>query len=252
MPKDADPTATLYRMDMEGHTCPFGLKSKALLEGRGFTVTDRRLTSRAETDTFKAKHGVDTTPQIWLGDERIGGYDDLRIHLGIDRVDDDGTTYQPVIALFSVAALMAVALSWVALGTLVTVQTVEWFVAIAMVLLGLQKLQDVEGFSTMFLGYDLLARRWVPYGKIYPFAETGAGLLMLAGALTWLAAPVAFVIGAIGAVSVFKAVYIDRRALRCACVGGSSNVPLGAISLTENLIMVGMALWMLSRAVGGV
>ena len=45
----------------------------------------------------------------------------------------------------------------------------------------------------------------------------------------------------------FKAVYIDRRALKCACVGGGSRVPLGFVSLTENLAMVGMALWMLWR-----
>jgi hypothetical protein len=67
---------------------------------------------------------------------------------------------------------------------------------------------------------------------------------MTAGALTWLSVPVAFFIGAVGAVSVVKAVYIDKRELRCACVGGSSNVPLGFVSLTENLMMVGMALWM--------
>lgn len=251
MPKDAELTATLYRMDIEGHLCPFGLKSKALLESRGFSVRDRRLTSRAETDAFKETHGVKTTPQIWLGDQRIGGYDELRVHLGINRADDDGTSYQPIIALFSVAALMAIAMSWATLGSVLSVQTAEWFVAIAMILLGLQKLQDVEGFSTMFLGYDLLAQRWVFYGKVYPFAETGAGLLMLAGALTWLAAPVALVIGSIGAASVFKAVYIERRDLKCACVGGGSNVPLGAISLTENLIMIGMALWMLSGPITG-
>ena len=52
------------------------------------------------------------------------------------------------------------------------------------------------------------------------------------------------VIGGIGAVSVYKAVYIDRRELKCACVGGNSNVPLGFVSLTENLMMVGMAVWM--------
>ncbi|HEY0927709.1 MAG TPA: MauE/DoxX family redox-associated membrane protein [Brevundimonas sp.] len=107
------------------------------------------------------------------------------------------------------------------------------------------KLQDVEKFSTMFLNYDLLARKWPPYGYIYPFAELGAGVLMLAGVLTWVSAPVALVIGGIGAVSVFKAVYVDRRRLKCACVGGSSNVPLGFVSLTENLMMIAMAVWML-------
>ena len=45
----------------------------------------------------------------------------------------------------------------------------------------------------------------------------------------------------------FKAVYIDKRELKCACVGGDSNVPLGFVSLTENLMMIGMAVWMLAR-----
>jgi hypothetical protein len=67
---------------------------------------------------------------------------------------------------------------------------------------------------------------------------------MISGALTWLSIPTALFIATIGAVSVFKAVYIDKRELKCACVGGSSNVPLGFISLTENLMMIAMAVWM--------
>nr|WP_313444840.1 MauE/DoxX family redox-associated membrane protein [Brevundimonas sp.] len=85
----------------------------------------------------------------------------------------------------------------------------------------------------------------MPYGKVYPFAEFGAGALMVSGVLTWLSVPVALFIGGIGAVSVFKAVYIDKRELKCACVGGDSNVPLGFLSLTENLMMIAMAIWML-------
>jgi len=68
---------------------------------------------------------------------------------------------------------------------------------------------------------------------------------MAAHLLPWLSIPVALSSGVIGAFSVFKAVYIDKRSLKCACVGGSSNVPLGFISLTENLAMVAMAIWML-------
>jgi hypothetical protein len=116
--------------------------------------------------------------------------------------------------------------------------------------LALLKLQNIEGFATMFLNYDLLAKRWVPYSYVYPFAEGLAGVLMVAGALTWLSVPIALLIGTIGAASVFKAVYIDRRELKCACVGGSSNVPLGFISLTENLMMVAMAVWMAITASG--
>jgi len=247
MPRDQAKTATLYRMVMPDRLCPSGLKAKDRLEREGYTVEDRPLTTRADTDAFKAEHDVKTTPQIWIDGARIGGFDALRAHLGDDVADENTTTYRPVIALFVMAAAMAMAASWAAFGEVLTVRAGEWFVAFSMCLLALQKLQDVESFSTMFLTYDLLARRWVPYGRIYPYAEGGAGILMIAGALTWLAAPVALVIGGIGAMSVFKAVYIDRRDLKCACVGGGTNVPLGFVSLTENVMMVGMAVWMLLK-----
>ena len=83
-----------------------------------------------------------------------------------------------------------------------------------------------------------------------PVAEALGGVLMLSGALWWIAAPIMLFIGGIGALSVFKAVYIDRRELKCACVGGESNVPLGFVSLTENIFMVGMGVWMIAKAAG--
>ena len=242
MPSDTQTkNAVLYRMDMPGHTCPYGLKSKDLLEREGFEVEDHTLETRGDTDAFMREHGVETTPQTFIGDKRIGGYEDLQVHLGKKDPEADDTTYEPVIALFSVAALLALAFAWVALPSVFAWQTLGWFVSISMVLLGLQKLKDIESFSTMFLNYDLLAKRWVRYGYVYPFVETGAGLLMTATILPWLSIPGALFIGIVGAVSVFKAVYIDKRELKCACVGGDSNVPLGFVSLTENLMMVGMA-----------
>lgn len=236
--------ATLYRMVMHDHVCPFGLKSKDLLEREGWEVDDRRLTTREETDAFQDEHEVDTTPQAFIGGERIGGYDDLLEYFGKPVPDPEATSYRPVIAIFSTAFLLALATSWAATDSLLNLRTLEWFVAFAMCLLGLQKLKDLESFSNMFLNYDLLAQRKVRYAYVYPFAETLAGVLMVAGALVWLAAPIALFIGAVGAFSVFKAVYIDRRELKCACVGGDSNVPLGFVSLTENLIMVLMGVWM--------
>jgi len=68
---------------------------------------------------------------------------------------------------------------------------------------------------------------------------------MAAGVLTWLSVPFALFIGIIGAVSLIKAVYVDGRELKCACIGGDSNVPLGLLSLTENVMMVVMAVWMM-------
>jgi glutaredoxin len=236
--------ATLYRMVMDKHVCPYGLKAKDLLQREGYTVDDRWLTTREETDVFKAENGVKTTPQTFIGGEQIGGYDDLRRFFGKAVADSKATTYTPVVALFAVTALMALATSHAAYGTPFTLRAGEWFIGFSMAVLALLKLQNIESFATMFLNYDLLAKRWVRYSYIYPFAEGLAGVLMIAGVLTWLSAPVALFIGTVGAVSVFKAVYLDKRELKCACVGGSSNVPLGFLSLTENLMMIAMAVWM--------
>lgn len=236
--------ATLYRMVMGQHVCPYGLKAKDLLHRNGFAVEDRWLTSREETDAFKSEHSVKTTPQIFISGDRIGGYDDLRRHFGKAVAVPNATSYKPVVALFAVTLLMALATSFAAYGTPLTMQSGVWFIAYSMTVLALLKLQNVEAFSTMFLNYDLLAKRWVPYSYLYPFAEGLAGILMIGGILTWLSVPIALIIGTIGAVSVIKAVYIDRRDLKCACVGGSSNVPLGFLSLTENLMMIVMAIWM--------
>ena len=245
---DTTRRATVYRMVMEKHVCPYGLKTKDLLEREGFTVEDHWLTTREETDAFKAEHGVKTTPQTFIGGQRIGGYDDLRRHLGKAVKDPNATSYTPVVAVFAMTALMALAASYAAYGTPLTMRAGEWFIAFSMCVLAILKLQDVETFSSMFLGYDLLAQRWVRYAYAYPFLEGIAGVLMVAGALNWLSIPVALFIGTVGAVSVFKAVYVDRREIKCACVGGASKVPLGFVSLTENLMMVAMAVWMAATA----
>lgn len=59
------------------------------------------------------------------------------------------------------------------------------------------------------------------------------------------AAPSALIIGTTVAVSVIKSVYLDKKESVCACVGGDSKVPLGSISLIENLMMIGVGLYML-------
>lgn len=237
-------TAQLYRMVMPKHICPYGLKSKWLLERHGFQVEDHHLTTRDETDQFKRQHDVSTTPQTFIDGKRIGGYTDLRAFFGKALKAEGETSYTPVIAVFAVALGLALSLSFSIYGSVLTIRAGEWFVAFSMAMLAMLKLQDVEQFSTMFVGYDLLARRFVPYAYAYPFLEAGAAVLMAGHLLPWLSIPVALVIGTIGAVSVFYAVYIQKREIKCACVGGSGNVPLGFVSLTENLAMVAMAIWM--------
>lgn len=73
--------ATLYRMVLPDHTCPFGVRAKQLLQSAGYEVDDRILRTREEVDAFMADQGVDTTPQVFIDGARIGGSDDLERYL---------------------------------------------------------------------------------------------------------------------------------------------------------------------------
>lgn len=74
-------TATLYRMVLPDHTCPFGVRAKQMLEDNGFVIEDNILATREDVDAFEEKQGVATTPQVFIDGERIGGSDDLERYL---------------------------------------------------------------------------------------------------------------------------------------------------------------------------
>jgi len=239
--------AKLFRMATDEHICPYGIKSKSLLENEGYVVEDHKLESLKQTDEFKEKHSVKTTPQTFIDGKRIGGYDDLVSYFGKTTLKQEGTTYQPIIAIFSSTIIMSGAMVWSKYNQFNLLEVVETFVALSMCVLAILKLRDLYSFSNQFITYDLVAKRFIKYSYIYPFAEFFAGVGMIGGVLKPYVATISILIGAIGSVSVIKAVYIEKRDIKCACVGGNSNVPLGFISLTENLFMVGMGIWMLSK-----
>ena len=73
--------ATLYRMKLPTHECPYGLRAKELLEQAGFEIDEHLLTTREEVDDYQAREGVSTTPQVFIEGERIGGSEELAEYL---------------------------------------------------------------------------------------------------------------------------------------------------------------------------
>ena len=74
-------TATLYRMVLPDHVCPYGEQAKELLEQHGFAVDDRLLQSRKKVDAFMEENGLSTTPLVVIDGEPVGGSDDLERYL---------------------------------------------------------------------------------------------------------------------------------------------------------------------------
>ena len=80
-------TATLHRMVLPDHTCPYGVRAKAMLEEAGYDVDDQVLSSREEVEAFKSEHGVSTTPLIFIDGEEIGGSAELESYLAAQDAD---------------------------------------------------------------------------------------------------------------------------------------------------------------------
>lgn len=73
--------ATLYRMVLPDHTCPFGVRALELLQEGGFAIEEHVLSTREDVDEFEERLGVETTPQVYIDGERIGGCTELERYL---------------------------------------------------------------------------------------------------------------------------------------------------------------------------
>jgi hypothetical protein len=143
--------------------------------------------------------------------------------------------YLPILAVFGTAALISI----------VTALGLRGFMGFALCILATLKLMDIREFAASFRKYDLITQRLRIYGTIYPCLELAIGLGFLASSGFQITGWGALLVGVSGVASVLKAVYIDRKSLHCACLGGNSKTPLGLISLLENTMMAGMGLMLI-------
>jgi glutaredoxin len=137
--------------------CVHSLKAKDLLKRNGYRVDDHHLKDPDAIQTFNKAHNVPSLPQVFIENKAIGGFDELRKHSAVTSNAENSTTYKPIIALFLIAGFLALNTLWLGNADKSLIRFLELFVSISMVLLGLQKLQDIERFANMFLNYDLLA-----------------------------------------------------------------------------------------------
>lgn len=77
----ADKQATLYRMVLPDHECPFGRRAKEMLETAGYEINENILRTRQQVEAYKGEEGVSTTPQVFIGGKRVGGSDALEAFL---------------------------------------------------------------------------------------------------------------------------------------------------------------------------
>ena len=120
------------------------------------------------------------------------------------------------------------------------------FMGLFYIVFGFFKMLDLKGFPESFKMYDPLAKRIPIYGKVYPFIETALGLMFLMRFEINIALIITIVVLGITTIGVTKTL-LDKKAIRCACLGTALKLPMTEATFIENAIMIIMAVLMLLK-----
>ena len=118
------------------------------------------------------------------------------------------------------------------------------FMGIFYIVFSFFKFLDYKNFPGVFGMYDPLARVFPIYGWVYPFIETGLGLLFLFRLEIKIALISTLIILGTTTIGVVRTM-ISKSTIQCACLGTALRLPMTKATLIENGIMLIMAVWML-------
>lgn len=102
------------------------------------------------------------------------------------------------------------------------------------------KFLDLRGFADAYFSYDVVARRLPAWGFVYPFIELGLGIAYLSHVAPWTTNTVTLVVMLVSSVGVLKTL-LDKRTIRCACLGTVLKLPMTKVTLVEDVGMAAMA-----------
>jgi copper chaperone CopZ len=225
--------------------CVAKAKSQLLMLG-DVTEADVQLTAPQATITMQ-KHIPVSALQNALN--KAGNYTiteaDRAMHHSAETVEKASwfSTYKPILLIGAYI-----------LGTTLLLQAVKgsfnaaiWmgnFMAAFFLTFSFFKLLDVKGFADSYSTYDIVAKRWQGWGYVYPFVELGLGLAYLANFNPLLANEITFVVMTVSIIGVLQSV-LNKRKIRCACLGAVFNLPMSTITIIEDALMIGMSVVMI-------
>ncbi len=151
--------------------------------------------------------------------------------------------YKPILLVFAFITGITLLVQAVG-GTFRPMQWMNHFMAGFFLVFSFFKLLNLQGFADSYATYDILARRWRGYGFVYAFIELGLGIGYLTGFSPVLVNTVTFVVMVVSLVGVLQSV-LNKRKIRCACLGDVFNLPMSTITIVEDALMIVMSAGML-------
>ena len=181
-----------------------------------------------------------------VGDYSLKELDTSEANLGPSSAESEDANDESLYPLFLIVGYIlgtVLVIHFLAVG--VTWQdSMRHFMAGFFITFSFFKLLDLNGFVSAFRGYDILARRSEVWARAYPFVELALGFAYLINVFPVVVNSVTLFIMLVGALGVAKAL-LDKRSIRCACLGTALNLPMTTVTLVEDSVMALMAFAML-------
>ena len=196
-------------------------------------VTLQKAVSAAGQYRLLAESGAAVQAQVTTSSSKSLGWQALAV-------------YQPLLLILAyiLGASVLVQVGLHGLQGVDAMETMRYFMAGFFLVFSFFKLLNINAFAKAYAQYDLLAARWLGWGRIYPFVELALGVAYLTNASPLITYWVTIVIMSFSAIGVIRAV-VSRTQIQCACLGTVFNLPMSTVTIVEDVGMVVMAIVMI-------
>ena len=148
-------------------------------------------------------------------------------------------TYKPILVIFGYIIGITLLIENM-YGQFVWMRWMRHFMAGFFLVFSFFKLLNLKGFAENYSMYDIVAKKWNGWGYVYAFTELALGFAFLTGFNLLLTNAVTFVVMTISIIGVLQSV-LNKRKIKCACLGAVFNLPMSTITIIEDALMIGMS-----------
>ena len=152
-------------------------------------------------------------------------------------------TYKPILLIFGYIITITLLVEYMH-GEFVWMRWMNHFMAGFFLVFSFFKLLNLKGFAESYSMYDIVAKKWNGWGYVYAFTELALGIAFLTVFYPFLTNTVTFVVMSVSIIGVLQSV-MNKRKIKCACLGAVFNLPMSTITIIEDALMIGMSAIML-------
>ncbi len=152
-------------------------------------------------------------------------------------------TYKPILLIFGYITGVTFLTEYIN-GDFIWMRWMSHFMAGFFLVFSFFKLLNLKGFAESYSMYDIVAKKWNGWGYVYAFTELALGIAFLVGFKPILTNSITFVVMTVSIIGVLQSV-LNKRKIKCACLGDVFNLPMSTITIIEDALMIGMSAIML-------